>query len=336
MKKSALWMALAFVALGFTATSCADDPDHPDKNVLETPMLQAPVLTHNTATVSWKKCANANMYVYTVNNGPEMMTYEPTVTLEGLQPETTYSFKVKARRDYSEYFEDSEYSPSIKFTTLGKPQEAAKFRITSFADDWDTWFYEYNADGKVSRVYRTADGTAGGALDREWVLAYNGNTVSITGKNEYTLTLNAQGYVATMVDGSKTYDYLYDSEGYMIQAYKDGAVVANATIENGNITKWSKWRDGAEVWKLHTYDSNKNVGEAHCIYIESVGPSRWFVETGLFGKANTNLHTSNQWDYSSDGSTFSYEFDANGCVTKEIKHGSWGDENYFYTYTAAN
>lgn len=105
----------AAVAFGFTATSCSDDPDHPDKNVLETPMMQAPQLTSNSATLSWKKCANANMYVYTVNNGPEMMTYEPTVTLEGLTPETTYTFKVKARRDYSEYFEDSEY------TTINSP-----------------------------------------------------------------------------------------------------------------------------------------------------------------------------------------------------------------------
>lgn len=51
MKKSALWLAMAAaVAFGFTATSCSDDPDHPDKNVLETPMMQAPQLTSNSAT----------------------------------------------------------------------------------------------------------------------------------------------------------------------------------------------------------------------------------------------------------------------------------------------
>ena len=74
MKKFALWLAAAAIVMGFN--SCSDDPDHPDTNVLETPMMQAPQLTHNTAVLSWKKCANANMYVYTVNNGPEMMTYE--------------------------------------------------------------------------------------------------------------------------------------------------------------------------------------------------------------------------------------------------------------------
>lgn len=333
MKKSVLWLALATVALGFTATSCADDPDHPDKNVLETPMMQAPQLTHNTATLSWKKCANANMYVYVVNNGPEMMTYEPTVTLEGLQPETTYTFKVKARRDYSEYFEDSEYT-TIKFTTLGKPVEAKTYKIASFGDDWDTWFYQYNEDGTVKRVYRTQDGTAGGALDREWNFAYNGSNISVTGKNTYDFTLNEQGYVATMVDGSTTYDYVYDADGYMIQAYKNGDVVSNIQIQDGNIMAWSKQKDGAEVWKLHTYDSALNVGGIHGIYAEGTGPSRWLVETGLFGKANTNLHATNQWDYSSTGSSFTYEFDANGCVKTEIKAYGSDLEHAYYTYVA--
>ena len=219
MKKSALWLAMAAaVAFGFTATSCSDDPDHPDKNVLETPMMQAPQLTSNSATLSWKKCANANMYVYTVNNGPEMMTYEPTVTLEGLTPETTYTFKVKARRDYSEYFEDSEYT-TIKFTTLEKVQTRAVYHVATFADDWDRWFYEYNPDWTVKRIYRTVDGTAEGTLDREWNFAYSGTNLQVTGKNEYTITLNDKGYVATLVDGSKTYDYIYDADGYLIQVY---------------------------------------------------------------------------------------------------------------------
>lgn len=331
MKKSALWMALAAVALGFTAASCSDDPDHPDKNVIETPMMQAPQLTHNSATLSWKKCANANMYVYVVNNGPEMMTYEPTVTLEGLTPETTYEFKVKARRDYSEYFEDSQYT-SIKFTTLGKPQEKAVYHVATFADDWDKWFYEYNADWTVKRIYRTVDGTASGDLDREWNFAYSGNTVSVTGKNDYAITLNEQGYVATLIDGTKQYDYIYDADGYLIQVYKDGAVIVNCRIQDGNLMAWSKLKDGAEVWKNHTYDATLNVAGIHAICAEGIGASRWLVETGLFGKACTNLHSSNQWDYSDKGSTFTFDFDANGCVTTEYKTYGTDVEKYFYTF----
>lgn len=331
MKKFALWLAAAAIVMGFN--SCSDDPDHPDTNVLETPMMQAPQLTHNTAVLSWKKCANANMYVYTVNNGPEMMTYEPSVTLEGLTPETTYTFSVKARRDYSQYFEDSEYT-TINFTTLGKPQTAKVYHVASFGDDWDTWFYEYNADWTPKRIYRTVDGTATGDLDREWNFTYNGTALQVRGKNDYDITLNDKGYVAQLIDGSTTYDYLYDADGYLIQVCKNGEVAVNCDIQDGNLMRWSKLKDGAEVWKLHTYDSSLNVGGCHAITAEGIGASRWFVESGLFGKACTNLHTSNQWDYSDTGSTFTFDFDANGCVTAEHKLYGSDTENFFYTYVA--
>ena len=98
--------------------------------------------------------------------------------------------------------------------------------------------------------------------------------------------------------------------------------------------RWSKLRDGAEVWKLHTYDSALNVGGCHAITAEGIGASRWFVESGLFGKACKNLHTSNQWDYSDTGSTFTFDFDANGCVTAEHKLYGTDTENFFYSYVA--
>lgn len=332
MKKSALWLAMAAVALGFTATSCSDDPDHPDKNVIETPMMQAPIISHDSAVLAWKKCANANMYVYQVNDGPEMMSYEPTVTLTGLQPETTYSFKVKARRDYSEYFEDSEYT-SLKFTTIAKPEVAVSYHIATYGDEWDTWFYQYNPDWTVKRVYRTTDGTANGPLDREWNFAYDGKNVQVTGKNEYTITLNDMGYVEKMIDGSKTYDYIYDEEGHMIECYKDGESIVKCQWQDGNLMQWSKIRNDADAWKIHTYDATRNVGGIHAIYAEGTGPSRWFVETGMFGKACANLHSSNQWDYSEKGSTFTFDFDANGCVTAEYKLYGEDIEPYYYTWT---
>ena len=58
--------------------------------------------------------------------------------------------------------------------------------------------------------------------------------------------------------------------GYLIQVYKDGNVVCNVQIENGNIMQWSKFQDGNEVWKIHTYDSNLNVGGVHAIAAEGI------------------------------------------------------------------
>lgn len=329
MKKLFMWLSVAAMAVG--AIACSKD-DTPEKNKLEAPVMAEPVVTATSATLSWKACANADTYYYTLNDGQQMVTQEPSVKIENLTPETTYVFKVWASKDNSELFENSDVT-ELTFTTPKQEAPQVKSpRIKMFADDWDKWYYEWNDNGTVKRVYRTADGTENGALDREWKFAYDGNTLTVTGKNDWTMTLNDKGYVSKLVDGENVYEYAYDDNGYMTQATCNGSVVSNMTIENGNITKWSKMKDGAEVWKLHTYGSTPNTGERHCIYSEEAGFGRWIAETGLFGKANAMLHTSNQWDYSDSGSTFDYEFDANGFVTREKKKGSDWEENYYYTY----
>ena len=58
-------------------------------------------------------------------------------------------------------------------------------------------------------------------MDREWLFAYDGNNITVTGKNAYNMTLNDQGYVATFVDGSNTYEYTYDENGYMTKVEKN-------------------------------------------------------------------------------------------------------------------
>ena len=73
---------------------------------------------------------------------------------------------------------------------------------------------------RLKRVYKLN----GEELDREWLFAYDGNSVTVTGKNAYTMTLNSQGYVATFVDGSNTYEYTYDENGYMTKAVKKMAI----------------------------------------------------------------------------------------------------------------
>lgn len=45
------------------------------------------------------------------------------------------------------------------------------------------------------------------------------------------MTLNDQGYVATFVDGSNTYEYTYDENGYMTKVEKNGNIASNITIE---------------------------------------------------------------------------------------------------------
>ena len=305
--------------------SCSDDDGPSGKNVLDTPKVSVPLVTESSAQVVWDAVGNATAYVYSFNGGEEKTTTETSVAIDNLSPEQTYSFKVKAVKTGSLYFADSEYA-EISFTTTAHQKQ---YRVATFADDWDKWYYEYNDDSKVKRVYRL---TGSGELDREWNFSCDGNTVSVTGKNNYTITLNDKGFAETFVDGKNTYKYTYDDDGYMTQVVKNGEVCSNIVVENGDIMKWSKFADGVEQWKLHTYGDKPNVAGVHCIYSEKCGASRWLVETGLFGKASNHLHTSNQWDYSSSASTFEFDFDDNSCVTAEHKIGDGYTENYFYTY----
>ncbi len=329
MKKSILLLTLCAAAFGFTG--CSDDKDTDEVNVLETPMLAAPTVTHNSATFSWKAVDNADMYVYTLNGGSEMQTTEPTVTLTGLTPSTEYSFSIKARKDGSKYFKDSDYA-SYTFTTNAEPVAAKTYRVASFGDDWDTWFYSYNENGTPKRIYRTADGTPNGELDREWIFTYEGKNLAVTGKNEWTITLNDKNLVETLVDGDNTYTYAYDADGFLTQVLKNGEVAVNIVVENGDIMRWSKMKDGAEVWKLHTYGLVDNVSRCHATTAEGIGASRWLVETGLFGMGSAHLHNEIKWDYSDTGSTYTFDLDTNGCVVGEHKLYGEDLENFHYTY----
>ena len=180
----------------------------------------------------------------------------------------------------------------------------------------------------LKRVYRLYEGE----LDREWLFAYDGNNITVTGKNAYNMTLNDQGYVATFVDGSNTYEYTYDENGYMTKVEKNGNIASNITIEDGNIMQWTRFSDGVEQFKVQTYSAVPNVSGAHCIYAESSGASRWLVETGLFGKASANCHTSSGWQHSSSTATYTFEYDENSCIKEESKNYDGYIENFYYTY----
>lgn len=321
--KKYYYLLIALAAL-LSMAACSNDNDYPDKNVLDKPEVTVPSVLESSAIVSWKAIGNATAYIYSLNGGAEQTTDQNTVELNNLEPEKSYNFKVKAQKTNSLYFDDSEYT-EITFTTTS---HVPVYRVATFADDWDKWYYEYNNNGTVKRAYRL---TGDGGLDREWLFAYDGNNITVTGKNNYSMTLNDLGYVAVFVDGSSNYEYTYNEDGYMTQAKKNGTVCSNIVIEKGNIVTWSKFSDGVEKLKVHTYSAVPNVGGAHSVYSESCGVSRWLVETGLFGKASTHCHTSGGWE-GSTASAFTFEYDANNCIKQEMKDYDGYVENFFYTY----
>ena len=329
MKKSIILLALGVAALGFTSYS--DDPDAPETNALAAPVFDTPVVADVNATITWADVDNANRYIYTLNGGPEQTVTEAKIELTDLTPSTDYTLRVKASRAESVLFTDSEWA-EIKFKTTAPIVVAKVYHVDTFADDWDKWFYEYNDDWTVKRIFRTADGTREGDLDREWVFAYDGNKIEVTGKNNYHITLNDKGLVEKFADEWDTCEYTYDEDGYMIQCVKNGEVAVNIDVQDGNIMRWSKLKDGNTVWKLHTYTSTPNVSGMHATTAEGIGASRWLVETGLFGKGSANLHATIQWDYSETASTYTFDLDADGAVTAEHKKYGEDVENFFYTY----
>ena len=218
------------------------------------------------------------------------------------------------------------------FTSCGGDDVNSKYRIKSLSyteaqggqvADWaDTWTYNYDAEGKLVNMTR---GT--GESARTYNFTYEGVNVTCVYHEPgwdatFHATLDENGRCVTFGDDWDTFTFVYNEKGYLTQIKKGDEVKSNIVVDkDGNITKWSKFSDGKEVFKMHTYGKEKNVGGIHSIFAEVYPLERQLAETGFFGKATTNLCISNQWDYSQNASELNYEFDeVSGNVSAELKN----------------
>lgn len=204
------------------------------------------------------------------------------------------------------------------------------FRVKSFSlvgDGWaDVYQYTYDATGRVTRIFREEG--------KDYNFAYSGQGITITntGNPFATIELNAQSYISKMTDEwGDVREYIYNAEGHMTQIKKNGEAVSTITLEQGCIASWTRMKDGELQTKTHTYTATPNTHGMQNIHSEATDPSRWMYETGLFGKPSVYLCASSRWAHSDIASTYEYEQDANGCVTKESKN--YGGEMEYFEYT---
>lgn len=199
--------------------------------------------------------------------------------------------------------------------------------------------FTYNADGKVASY---------GDDEELRTLVYEGNKLTIKDKwkengawsaeiVEYEMTLNADGFATEVKYGdNNVVTITYDKDGFFVEAKKNGTKITEQTIEDLNVMAWGRYDKDHDFWrqKKATYLSKLNVGQVQTHWAEDLGMKRWMHEARLFGNTSVNvLETCRWWNYGDEAAAktavYDYEYDANGCITKETKfYGVWNETDF--------
>ena len=196
--------------------------------------------------------------------------------------------------------------------------------------------FTYNADGKVASY---------GDDGEVRTFVYEGNKLTIKDKwkedgswsseiVEYEMTLNEQGFATEVKYGdNNVVTITYDKNGFFTEAKKNGEKITEQTIEDNNVMAWGRLDSEHNFWrqKKATYLAKKNIGQVQTHWAEDLGMKRWMHEARLFGNTSVDvLETCRWWNYGDEPAAktavYDYEYDANGCITKEIKYyGIWNE-----------
>ena len=194
--------------------------------------------------------------------------------------------------------------------------------------------FTYNANGTVASY---------GDDGEIRTFIYEGNKLTIKDKwtkddgtwsdeiVEYEMTLNEMGFATEVKYGDHNVTITYDKNGFFTESKDNGTKITDQTIEDNNVLAWGRYDKDHDFWrqKKATYLEKNNVGQVQTHWAEDLGMKRWMHEARLFGNTSVKvMETCVWWNYgdvpASSTAVYDYEFDANGCITKEIKYyGEW-------------
>lgn len=233
---------------------------------------------------------------------------------------------------------------TVAFSSCKKDQPKIQKRITMCGDQWDKYYFSYNADGSIKDVKRNESNEAGwGGWERTWTFTWDGKVGTAKyvkeGKEEgnWVFTVGANGYLEKLAnEWEDTWGFAYDAAGYLTKITRvDKLLVkSNCVWSNGDLSKWSRFKDdGSEEWKIQSFLPDENVGGIFADACDKADVPRWVFELGLCGKPSKHLLDQAAWDGSEAIAVHTYEKDTDGFVTKVNKVYDGGDpEIYEYVW----
>jgi len=233
---------------------------------------------------------------------------------------------------------------AMAFSSCKKDEPKIQKRITMCGDQWDKYYFSYNADGSIKDVKRNPSNEAGwGGYERTWSFTWSGKVGTAKyvkegeEKGNWVFTLGENGFLTKLAnEWEDTWGFSYDGSGYLtriVRVDKDNLVKSNCVWANGDLSKWSRFNDDGEQWKMQTFLADENVGGIFADACDKADVPRWIFELGMCGKPSKHLLDQAAWQGSESIAVHTYEKDADGFVTKVNKvYGTDDPEIYEYVW----
>lgn len=230
---------------------------------------------------------------------------------------------------------------AVAFSSCKKEEPKIQKRLAMCGDEWDKYYFSYNADGSIATVKRNPSNEAGwGGYERTWTFTWNGKTATVKYVKEgeeqdpLTFVLGGNGYVETFTDTwGDVRKMTYDLEGHLLTVFKGSEKKCTCVWDGGNLIKWSRFSDGAEQFKIQNFLVEKNDAGIFADATDKAGIDRWMFEIGLFGKPSKLLLDQAAWEGSESIATHKYTKDADNFVTKVEKYYDGElDQTYEYVW----